>query len=59
VRAAVGRGELDPARLGSLRQLVAEREALRRRTDEGAAREERRRWRVIARAVKKHNPRQL
>jgi ribosome biogenesis GTPase len=59
VRAAVGRGELDAARLGSLRQLVAEREALRRRTDQAAAREERRRWRVIHRAQKKHNPRQL
>jgi ribosome biogenesis GTPase len=59
VRAAVEAGELDAARLRSLHQLAAERAALRRRTDEGAAREERRRWRAIARAAKKHQPRKL
>jgi ribosome biogenesis GTPase len=59
VREAVQRGEVDGARLDSLRRLGAEQEALRRRTDEGAAREERRRWRAIHRASKKHRPRQL
>ena len=56
---AVESGGIDPARLHSLRRLVAEQEALRRRTDEGAAREERRRWRAIHRAQKKHDPRRL
>ena len=59
VREAVGRGEVDAGRLDSLRRLAVEQEALRRRTDEGAAREERRRWRAIHRANKKHRPRQL
>ena len=59
VRAAVESGELDAARLASFQQLAAERDALRRRVDEGAAREERRRWRAIHRAAKKHQPRKL
>lgn len=59
VRAAVDAGELDAARLASFRQLAAEQAALRRRVDEGAAREERRRWRAIHRAAKKHQPRKL
>ena len=59
VREAVERGDVDAGRLDSLRRLLAEQESLRRRTDEGAAREERRRWRAIHRANKKHRPRQI
>ncbi len=59
VRAAVAAGALDPARLASLRQLVAERDALRVRTDAHAARAETQRVRALHRAGRKHKPRQL
>lgn len=59
VREAVESGKLDPARLSSLHQLTAEREALRRRTDQRAALETKRRSRALHRAAKRHKPRQL
>ena len=57
MRAAVTAGTLDPDRLASLRQLGAERESLRRRTEESAARAAKRHEREIARAARKHRPR--
>jgi len=59
VRAAVAAGELDPDRVASLRQLTAEREALRRRTDGGAARAAKQKVRALHRAARKHRPREM
>ncbi|HEV8631736.1 MAG TPA: ribosome small subunit-dependent GTPase A [Thermoanaerobaculia bacterium] len=59
VHAAVAAGELDPARLASLHQLGAERAALRRRTDERAARAEKQRIKALCRAADRYKPRQL
>jgi ribosome biogenesis GTPase len=59
VQDAVRRGAIDTGRLAGLHRLEAEQAALRRRTDEGAAREERRRWKAIHRANKRHRPRSL
>jgi ribosome biogenesis GTPase len=59
VREAVAAGRLDAGRLASLHQLSAEREALRRRTDEGAAREAKQQVKALHRAANKHKPRQL
>ena len=59
VRAAIAAGDIDAARLASLHKLRAEEGALARRTDEGAAREEKRRVRALHRAARKHRPRWL
>ncbi|HXT21111.1 MAG TPA: ribosome small subunit-dependent GTPase A [Thermoanaerobaculia bacterium] len=59
VREAVAAGSLDADRLASFRQLTAEREALRRRTDEGAARRAKQQVKALHRAANKHKPRQL
>jgi ribosome biogenesis GTPase len=59
VRAAVAAGELHPDRVASLRQLTAEREALRRRTDDGAARVAKQKVRALHRAARKHRPREM
>ncbi|HEV8238264.1 MAG TPA: ribosome small subunit-dependent GTPase A [Thermoanaerobaculia bacterium] len=59
VRAAVDAGSLDTERLASFRQLAAERDALRRRTDAQAAREARQQTKALHRAANKHKPRSL
>ena len=59
VREAVAAGSLEASRLASFQQLTAEREALRRRTDEGAARRAKQQAKALHRAANKHKPRQL
>lgn len=59
VRHAVREGELEAARLDSYRRMLAELAHLERRQDESAAREEKRKWRSIHRAARKHKPRRL
>ena len=59
VREAVAAGRLDAGRLASLHQLAAERAALRRRTDEAAARQAKQQAKALHRAANKHKPRQL
>jgi ribosome biogenesis GTPase len=59
VREAVAGGELDAARLSSYHRMFAELAHLERRQEEGAALEQKRRWRTIHRAARKHKPRQL
>jgi ribosome biogenesis GTPase len=59
VLAAAAAGELPADRLESLRRLEGERQALLRRTDQQAAQEEKRRWRAIGKAQKKHRPREM
>ena len=59
---AVERGSLDADRLAGFQQLVAERDALRRRTDAQAAREAKQQTKALhraARVIKKRKPRWL
>ncbi len=55
VRAAVEAGRLDPARLESLHKLEAEARAAGARKGGAAAREEKQRWRVISKEIRRFN----
>jgi len=59
VREAIAAGRLDADRLAGFQQLTAERESLRRRTDEGTARRAKQQVKALHRAANKHKPRQL
>lgn len=58
VRAAVGDGRLPAERLSSYFKLQAELRSLAVRQDRGAQAEERRRWKAIHKAARKHRPRE-
>jgi ribosome biogenesis GTPase len=56
VRAAVGEGRLDPARLASFHKLQAELRALEAREDPFKRREERSRWKAIHKSLRHGKP---
>jgi ribosome biogenesis GTPase / thiamine phosphate phosphatase len=57
VLAAVARGGLEEARLQSFRKLLRERRHQEVRVDERARAEQKRKWKVIHKAAKRHKPR--
>ena len=57
VREGVEAGTLPAERLESFRKLAGELRHLAVKTDQGAASEQRRRWRTLHKAAKKHKPR--
>jgi ribosome biogenesis GTPase len=57
VRGAVAAGRLPEARLASWQQLRRERRYAERRRDQRLHLEERRRWKIIHKAARRHKPR--
>jgi ribosome biogenesis GTPase / thiamine phosphate phosphatase len=54
ITAALNNGELDPARWASYQKLLAEARHHERQTDQGVAAEEKRKWKVIHKAMRHH-----